>query len=101
MNTLGEKVTRSLWAASRMRAASAISSGSGARRTSKGSERGTEAMAAQATRHHAPHQILIGATLDSVRECHCQLCGSMPATDPLAGHVAGRGWGVVSVPAEG
>ena len=36
-----------------------------------------------------------------VRECHCQLCGRLPATDPLSGNVARRGWGVVSVPAEG
>jgi hypothetical protein len=36
-----------------------------------------------------------------VRECHCQLCGRLPATDPLAGTVARRGWGVVSVPPEG
>src|SRR5438309_1803505 len=48
MNTFGEKVTRSPWAASRRRAASAISSGSGARSTSKGSERGAETMAVKA-----------------------------------------------------
>jgi hypothetical protein len=36
-----------------------------------------------------------------VRECHCQLCGRLPSTDPLSGHVARRGWGVVQVPAEG
>jgi hypothetical protein len=36
-----------------------------------------------------------------VRECHCQLCGRRPAVDPLAGHVARRGWSVVSVPAGG
>jgi hypothetical protein len=29
------------------------------------------------------------------------LCGRLPAVDPLAGHVARRGWSVVSVPAEG
>src|SRR5207237_3193659 len=92
------KVTRSPWAASRIRAASAISSGRGTRSTSKGSERGTETMAAQAS---AAHPILNNATLDSVRECHCQLCGPMPATDPLAAHVARPGWSVVSAPAEG
>jgi hypothetical protein len=36
-----------------------------------------------------------------VRECHCQLCGHLPATDPMAGRVARQGWSVVSVPAEG
>jgi hypothetical protein len=36
-----------------------------------------------------------------VRECHCQLCGRLPATDPLSAAVAGRGWGVVSVPDAG
>ena len=36
-----------------------------------------------------------------MRECHCQLCGRLPATDPLAGNVARHGWSVVSVPAEG
>ena len=51
------------------------------------------------------------ATLESVRECHCQLCAvhsgdtpdppGMRATDPVAAHVARRGWSVVSVPAEG
>jgi uncharacterized protein DUF4262 len=55
-------------------------------------------MAAQAS---APNAELNKATLGFVRECHCLLCGPMPATDPLAGHVARRGWGVVSVPAEG
>ena len=35
----------------------------------------------------------------AVRECHCLLCSRVPATDPLAGHVARRGWSVVSVPA--
>ncbi len=55
-------------------------------------------MAAQAS---APQRVLNKARLESVRECHCQLCGRLPATDPLAGHVARRGWDVVSVPAEG
>jgi hypothetical protein len=55
-------------------------------------------MAAQAS---APHQMLNKARLESVRECHCQLCGPMPATDPLAAGVARRGWSVVSVPGEG
>jgi hypothetical protein len=55
-------------------------------------------MGAQAS---APSAVLNKATLGFVRECHCQLCGPLPATDPLAGHVARRGWGVVSVPAEG
>jgi uncharacterized protein DUF4262 len=45
--------------------------------------------------------MLNNARLGFVRECHCQLCGQLPATDPLAGHVARRGWGVVSVPPEG
>jgi hypothetical protein len=36
-----------------------------------------------------------------VRECHCQLCGRLPATDPLAASVARRGWSVVSVPEDG
>ena len=40
-------------------------------------------------------------TLGFVRECHCQLCGPMPATDPVAAHIARRGWSVVSVPAVG
>ena len=48
-----------------------------------------------------PHLILNNATLESVRECHCRLCGRLPATDPLAGHVARRGWDVVLSPAEG
>jgi len=55
-------------------------------------------MAAQAS---APSLILNNARLEFVRECHCQLCGRLPATDPLAGQVSRRGWGVVSVPAEG
>jgi len=37
----------------------------------------------------------------AVRECHCQLCGRTPASEPLAGHIARRGWAVVSVPEEG
>jgi hypothetical protein len=44
--------------------------------------------------------VLNKATLGFVRECHCQLCGPLPATDPLAAHVAHRGWGIVSVPAK-
>ncbi|MDQ3944340.1 MAG: DUF4262 domain-containing protein [Actinomycetota bacterium] len=65
-------------------------------------------MAAQASAHH---QMLNKATLDSVRECHCQLCAvpsgdtpqppGMPATDPLAARVARQGWSVVSVAAVG
>jgi uncharacterized protein DUF4262 len=55
-------------------------------------------MAAQAS---APTLTANKATLGFVRECHCQLCGPLPATDPLSGQVAERGWGVVSVPDEG
>jgi hypothetical protein len=36
-----------------------------------------------------------------MRDCHCQLCGRLPATDPLSAAVARRGWTVVSVPDEG
>jgi hypothetical protein len=51
--------------------------------------------------HYAAHPCLNKATLEGVRECHCQLCGPMPATDPVAAHVARQGWSVLSVPAEG
>jgi hypothetical protein len=36
-----------------------------------------------------------------VRDCHCQLCGRLPATDTLSAAVARRGWTVVSVPDDG
>lgn len=66
-------------------------------------------MAAQASATHliadnardVPPAPLTAGTLGFVRECHCQLCGPMPATDPLAARVARQGWTVVSVPAVG
>ena len=52
-----------------------------------------------------------GSHTGIVRECHCQLCGTVSSgdtpvpvglvADPVADAVARRGWSVVSVPAEG
>ena len=36
-----------------------------------------------------------------MRDCHCQLCGRLPATDPLSAAVVQKGWTVVTVPDEG
>ena len=39
--------------------------------------------------------------MERMRECHCLLCGRLPTHEPIAAHVARRGWSVVSVPPRG